>query len=678
MAVVTSISPNPNSYTASKSATSMVPESVVAIGRADLTAGFDTTVLRTNRVGERVNYIHDPAPKIPDWWSGSFVEFPGTFYSTESVVDLDAIDGVACRFVVAGAGAGQFFSPALDVSHFELVPEVEQTFSAYFKYTGTESPTIRLVHETYHSAGMYRTYDYGTIENLVDGSYIRISLTFTPSGDLDHFLGFSTTGLFAGETIEMMGLLLEEGSSIAGDAFSGDTEIPGYETEWQTAQFSSASSIYTPVTLTGKPFNLFGGEDMSVEDTRFGKFYGFVESVTESPAGTSFVCYDYAGVFNVTGNIKPSRGTLREYIGSICLTAGMRFPVQMDASIANRTGPWPGYNGILWNHLNELLTAERLEMAFLGNGDLSIRELRSYSLDVSNATDVSRTGSGGSGAVQYVDFVWNRPETYVVDAEIYPTPGEDPQILSVEAGETLVVDLQLSCSVISVNQPSYSEWVESDFRYYDGTNGVYSAAGNDGLPITIDQWYGQGGYLAVETTDDPTVVRVTVKGPSDDSLSPYRIAMTSGEFYNSLRITGDAIRFHQETLRFPTGASPRLVTSTDPRTITSTVARNADQAMYLASRGAEANSGRSLTINVTLPSSNLDFSEVPGSIFSAYNTTWRVDSASISPGGMTVTATATPTAEEFESVWAGLDAGDLESFWANRNDKDFWIEPLES
>jgi hypothetical protein len=135
----------------------------------------------------------------------------------------------------------------------------------------------------------------------------------------------------------------------------------------------------------------------------------------------------------------------------------------------------------------------------------------------------------------------------------YPFGGWTPdvEVYSVEAGETITFDIPVNAFLSSVKQPEVQNTV---IRDYAGTDSVYSATGNDGLPVTAAFWEAFGGRMSFELTDLGRNIRVTLRGPDFPELSPYSIAISDGATeYSTLRIVGSGVFFDRQLVTIPTG-----------------------------------------------------------------------------------------------------------------------------
>ena len=298
----------------------------------------------------------------------------------------------------------------------------------------------------------------------------------------------------------------------------------------------------------------------TLSDPVMGKITGTVRNLQNSDGDVTVVADSILGLFNADKVVAPFTGTLYDAFSYYCQVA--EIPIELVVvdlydendnlidDVANRPVTFPGWVGNMWDHLKEILVSQQLEMSQVFD-QVYVRPLRQI---VAN-TDRNRSfgwAIDNQTASRQIQMNYY-PTQRLVDGEFYPTPGEDATVYQVDAGEIMSFTLQLPHSLEYVNQPDCVDFVEN--RPYPNTNGVYSVAGNDGLPVTAAQWKAQGGNLTVRLTDDPSVVEVTITGASDAEMAPYRIAMTSGEFYNSLHLTGTGLFQEEKSVLIHTGAT---------------------------------------------------------------------------------------------------------------------------
>lgn len=285
---------------------------------------------------------------------------------------------------------------------------------------------------------------------------------------------------------------------------------------------------------------------------------------------------------------------------------------------------------------------------------------------------VSEVSSGSPATA--VEVAWYET-TYGTQVEVYPPEGGADTVITVNAGEVLEVELPTDSWIRSVNQPVAVDWVESDPHYYDGTSGVYSVAGNDNRPITAAQWTAQGGAVSVRVKeDDPKTLVVTVVGAQGTQYAPYQIAMTSGNNYNSLRVTGSAVRQKRNTVTVATGADVDTASSGPAVSVDYPFVQSLDQAYSLAARLAVRYSGIvpsfSGSAEGVLPTQVVEHS---------YKRFLVTQTEGDETNLVSFQAQHATNMADFEGKWAGKTMADYEAYWsASKTMREFMIQPLRT
>jgi hypothetical protein len=326
-----------------------------------------------------------------------------------------------------------------------------------------------------------------------------------------------------------------------------------------------------------------------------GKTSGFVRDISTNDGLSTVTADSSLGLFNTVKTALPFVGTLAQAVQHYCDLVGIPNDVVVDTSIASRSVVYPGWTGNAWARIKEMLTAEQVEMALVFDR-IYVRPLRLLTADQERLTTSGRQ-INSDGAARTVE-VYYYNHVAGSQLEVYPPATvAEPQILVVNANETQVVSQQLESSVSSVNQPVATFFVDN--TSYAGTNGVYSVTGVDELPIQPAQWLAEGGSLTVATTDDPSVIEITVRGANLPSLSPFRIAMASGSsnFYNSLHITGTGVNWNKELISIPTGTTSNTTATDVGVTVDNPFIRTINQAYTAGIRTAGSYAGLNYTIS---------------------------------------------------------------------------------
>lgn len=388
-----------------------------------------------------------------------------------------------------------------------------------------------------------------------------------------------------------------------------------------------------------------------------GKTSGVIRSVQTADGSVTVSADSVLGLFNTEKTIAPLVGKLGDAVQYYCDLVGIPNDVIVHPTLASRDVVYPGILGNVWVRVKQMLAAEQIEMALVFDR-IYVRPLRTVHADMSRLT-TSGSSLSNDKAAKSVDVTYYNSRAGSL-MEVYPREDEPPQIIVVDAGVVQVIDQQIDASLTSVNQPVPTYNVPD--QSYEGTPGVYSITGADDLPVQPAQWTAAGGSLTVALTEDPSVLRITVRGADIPHLAPFRVAMSSGSsnYYNSLHITGSGVTWNKKTVNLVTGAS-RLTTSTDVGvTVDNPYIRTKEQAYSSGLHTSAAYSGVQYSINGTAFALNRtgDNRELIQMTVADFNAEYSGDSVGT-----------------FNSVWAGKTISDFNDFWQNRADL-FWENQL--
>lgn len=329
----------------------------------------------------------------------------------------------------------------------------------------------------------------------------------------------------------------------------------------------SVGSISLEVKGVDEPFQ-FGGKEVALKDSVRGSTLGTVSKVDETDNGTTKLeCISRLGKLNIFGvQSQPFVGTLRDAFQYYVSLTDTLYDVLVDDSIARRPVVFPGWEGELWFHMKQMAAAQDCEIALVSN-IIVLRPLRVRELV--DQYNVSRSRSyGGSNLARSVEVYAYQNEQITNDL-VYPPGGWVPEVevLTVNAGEEMEQDIELSASVSRIYPPEMVTFVSKNHR----TSSVYTIVGDDGFPIVPQQWRDYGGSLTVEINPDTTSLKVKLRGPegirSDkgEPINTFSVALgsdTTGNRYSTLRLMGDGVAFDKELIKVRT-MIPDHVTGTE-------------------------------------------------------------------------------------------------------------------
>lgn len=320
----------------------------------------------------------------------------------------------------------------------------------------------------------------------------------------------------------------------------GDTSAAFGQVTYTAPSEATPSKLETPETLHDPM------KDVLVPAT--------VKELTYTDGLTSVTLDGAMSALDRWRTVPPFSGTLQNYLTKVSQICGASPAITTTTGVRNRQIVAAGFENNVWEGLKEFLSANMLEAVFVG-GQIRVQDPHGTVYNRKRDTAFSKTHSAVSTA-EKVTVVYRDLESVGVQnfVEFYPDHDDYSEgILSVDAGETLIIEIEVDGSVESVNQPTCLDTVRAHTYYQKG---AYSVAGNDGKPILASRWTAGGGSLQVRTTSNPSVIEVILKGSKVEEYAPYQIAMTAGEssYYNSLHITGRGIRWTEREFTVYTGA----------------------------------------------------------------------------------------------------------------------------
>lgn len=408
-----------------------------------------------------------------------------------------------------------------------------------------------------------------------------------------------------------------------------------------------------------------------------GMIEGVVRNLAVTDGAVTMTMDSAMALFNSDHIIPPTTGRFDAVLMSYCSRVGVTNPLSVHPSVASRQVQYPAIVGNVWDRLKQIMARERVEMTLIGD-TIVVRPLRTVEARLDNfitlTTELNDQNTARAVEVAYYNNTWRN------NGEVYPVPNEEPAVYTVDAGEVVEVEIQMSASLRSVNQPTAVDFVEN--RPYPGGNGVYAVAGNDGKPVKASQWLAQGGSVHVSLADDPSILKVRITGASMEQYAPYRIAMTAGtsNYYNALHITGTGLFYDRQTVTIPTGASSAVTGEEVGMVVENPYISTREEAYSLGAQtakawaGTQTISGSATTIQ---PTTDVQaFGNAAGARVREGDAIYRIRSATTSESTVDFSADLDTTIADFNAEWAGATIADFNLMWSDRLLKDFNSEPL--
>lgn len=416
------------------------------------------------------------------------------------------------------------------------------------------------------------------------------------------------------------------------------------------------------------------GGSVEIEDTLHGTVSGTIQGVSSTPEGVSFLLDNPMRNFNTTHSVLPFVGTLEAameyYMTVVDIDTAL---LNIDPTLGATQVVNPGWNGNVWDGLRDFLLANQWEIAFI-DGEVVVREIRQETILTQHLSNRS-VDVGNLSAARTLDVLYYN-NVYEAQGEIYAP--DDGTTYSVDANERLEVEVQLTASVISVNQPECLEEVED--RSYANSNGVYAVNGSDDRPISPERWAAYGGDLRVETTDDPSVIKIIIKGSSEEAIAPFQIIMNAGNgsTFNSLHITGEAVQRNVQSLTMSTGMPPGTTGADSAPVIDNIFVSDRSTARNVGQWAAIRYSGVSLTGGASVAKSERDFGDIVGARYQDKYRMMRVNTMSGGPEGLSITVAEDTTMADLTTAWSGMTGTEFYNIWNGQTMNDFYMSPMRS
>ena len=337
-------------------------------------------------------------------------------------------------------------------------------------------------------------------------------------------------------------------------------------------------------------------------DDQYGSISGHVDKVTRSDDGATLSLGCLArtarlAAYNVTA--PPHVGTLFTALQSYLILGDATLAWTMPNDMKTIPVAFIGWTGDLWLHLKELAVAFGLEIAF-NKGYVEFRRPRGLVLSddwvESRSVDI-----GDNSLADKTELYWYETSP-VTNASVYP-PNKDLEhavTYSIPAGEETEIILQLETSLSSVVQPTFRETVTP--TNFSQSN--ISLTKEDGSRVTFGDWMRGGGAARVEIMDDPTQLKLIVRGPTGPGTATYRLAVASTNThreYSSIRIVGNGVAFTKNRVEVPTGVKPNYASSEMAPTQENIFVSNAGKAWDLCTSNARAYATAAVSASFSAP-----------------------------------------------------------------------------
>lgn len=348
--------------------------------------------------------------------------------------------------------------------------------------------------------------------------------------------------------------------------------------------------------------------------------------------------------------VAPTKGTLSQvfsyYLSLAGITSNIVFTdgtylVDSSASLS-----YPGWKGNMWDNMRLWAQSIGGEISLISN-DVVLRPLRTRTAVVTNDSTVTSTANVSDLARTIeINYYQNK---YAENQLAYPAGGwnTDAQVYQVSANETISVNVPITASLLSVNQPTV---VSNVSRFSTGSQ--YSVIDRNGKAVNPTAWKKGGGEINVSIGADGMSLDIDITGAAIPG-SPFRIGAqpAADDVYSTIRITGTGNFVDVQTLSIATGVDPAKTVTDVGATIDNPFISTAGQAYSLGLITAGKYAGIEQSINVS--TSNINREDNSGNVryptFADFN------------NGVTNKTT----------VWNGKLFSDFTTQWAGQTFKQF-------
>lgn len=400
-------------------------------------------------------------------------------------------------------------------------------------------------------------------------------------------------------------------------------------------------------------------DEITLDDGARGQTRGKINTLTSNDRIISLTADSRLGRLVIDTTAQPVYTDFEDAITYYLSLGGITTDIAIDSTLASIPVVAQGWKGDLWTKIKELCVTVGAEISLV-RGNVVLRPVRQRrALEINNISEswtVANIDLAKQVNINYYD------SEYLVDSLVYPKGGwnEDVTVYTVDAGQTLEVNIPVDASLLSIEQPVCVDFVS---KSHDSSS-VYAVAGSDGLPITSAQWLATGGSVEVSIGENGKSIDLKIIGASGATAeyAPYRIAVSAGpsDYYSSLRILGTGVHFTQGTLEAITGVGDGDTSREVGVTVDNIFVRDFNQAQDLALDATGRWSSPSRTINITKSDINR-----PG------ETSQNFDAVTFGEFDAYAIAEGLTTFALFDAEWSGSTFGQFDQFWYDQVQDDF-------
>lgn len=307
------------------------------------------------------------------------------------------------------------------------------------------------------------------------------------------------------------------------------------------------------------------GQMLQLSDGAQGVTEGEIVTLTGDGAVLTLTGASALNALNATVSAAPYSGTLGGAFAYYLSLFGITTGFGVDSSITSRAVNLPGWNANGWDQMQLLCSGQQVEVTLVSDA-IVLRPIRTNVAQTYRDESVQWTVDNSNIAQQINIFYYNSVQK--TNGLAYPQGGQDSDtsIYQVDANQQLIVNIALvpinsdgtgpGVSLASVQQPVATDSIPPN---YSGAASVYSIIDQNNNVYPAAQWTANGGSVTVTIGPDSESLVVEIQGPSDSSVSPYRLALptdgTLQSFYSTLNIVGTGQFYNKKLFTAFTGNS---------------------------------------------------------------------------------------------------------------------------
>ena len=350
------------------------------------------------------------------------------------------------------------------------------------------------------------------------------------------------------------------------------------------------------LTLRDSPeLKAISGKEVLFTDGAQGQTSGIARGSSSNGLSAQITADSRLALTTVIRTAAPFAGTLGEALRYYLSLCGVTTNIVIHEDIENVPVVVPGWKAVVYDQLKKFAAARGFEFT-LASRNIVFRPPRGRVAINHRDASVTWTVADSDRAQTVEGYFYS--SVYGTDIA-YPSGGwnEDVDIYTVDAGETVEIDLEISASLSSVEQPTCVKFVD---RHHASTS-VYSVTGGgDNLPIEPEQWLDGGGSLTVAIGEDTRSLKITIRGAVETEYAPYRIAVSAGASsdYSSLRIRGTGVFMDEQLVSLPATTDTDQAPEEIGATVENEFFETSDQLHHALLRSAARYGGPRRTISV--------------------------------------------------------------------------------